>query len=111
MESFDMAVPVKESNSKVQKKLAKEISDGVYNIGVLITPQEFRATKLKEGELTEEIFSVHGRKMPLLDIRKEMLEKHEEFLRLRNDEEYAQMTRETIINGLIRINEFSIDLA
>ena len=47
--------------------------------------------------------------MPLLDIRKEMLKKHKEFLRLQNDEEYAQKTRETI-NGLICINEFSIDL-
>ena len=105
-----MAVPVKESNSKVQKKLAKEISDGVYNIGVLITPQEFRATKLKDGELRKEIFSVYGRKMQLLDIRKEMLKKHKEFLRLRNDEEYGQMIREIIIDGLIRINEFSIGL-
>ena len=38
-----------------------------------------------------------------------MLKKHKEFLRLQNDEEYAQKTRETI-NGLICINEFSIDL-
>ena len=105
-----MAVPVEESNIKVQKKLTREISDEIYNIGVLTAPQEFITTKLKNGELREEIFSIHGRKMPLLDIRKEMLEKHKDFLRLRHDEEYAQMTRETIINGLIRIYEFSIDL-
>ena len=29
MQSFDMAVPVEESDIKVQKKLAKEISDRV----------------------------------------------------------------------------------
>ena len=69
-----------------------------------------RATKLKDGELRKEIFSVYGRKMQLLDIRKEMLKKHKEFLRLRNDEEYGQMIREIIIDGLIRINEFSIGL-
>ena len=39
-----MAVPVGESNIKVQKKLAREISGGIYNIGVLIAPQEFSTT-------------------------------------------------------------------
>ena len=56
-------------------------------------------------------YSVHGREIPLLDIRKEMFEKHQDFLRTRTDKDYTQLTRDSIIEDLCRINEYSIDLA
>ena len=111
METFDTVVPVEHSNIKVIQTLAEDIANGKYIVGVMITPQDFKTTKLVNGEIQEEKYSAHGRKIPLLDIRKEMFEKHQDFLRIRTDEEYAQLTRDSIIEDLCRINEYSIDLA
>ena len=111
METFDTVVPIEQSNIKVIQTLAEDIANGKYNVGVMITPQDFKTTKLVNGEIQEEKYSVHGRKIPLLDIRKEMFEKHQDFLRIRTDEEYPQLTRDSIIEDLCRINEYSIALA
>ena len=97
METFYTVVPVEQSNIKVIQTLAEEISTGKYNVGVLIPPQEIKTTKLVNGEIKEEKYSVHGRKIPLLDIRNEMFEKHRHFMRTRTDEEYNQLTRDSII--------------
>ena len=111
METFDTVVPVEQSNIKVIQTLAEDIANGKYNVGVLIPPQDFKTTKLVNGEIKEEKYSVHGRKIPLLDIRNEMFEKHQDFMRTRTDEEYNQLTRDSIIEDLCRINEYSLDLA
>ena len=111
MESFDTVVPVEQSNFKVKKELADKIADGTYNVGVLIAPQSFKATKLIDGEIKEEQYTVYGRKIPLLDIRKEMFEKHQHYMRSpRTDAEYAQLSRDSIIEDLCRIDEYSSDL-
>ena len=55
METFDTVVPVEQSNIKVIQSLAEEISTGKYNVGVLIPPQEFKTTKLVNGEIRGEI--------------------------------------------------------
>ena len=111
METFDTVVPVEQSNIKVKQTLAEDIANGKYKVGVMITPQDSKTTKLVNEEIQEEKYSVHGRKIPLLDIRKEMFEKHQDFLRIRTDEEYTHLTRDSIIEDLCRINEYSIDLA
>ena len=106
MATFPMSVPVEQPIKKVQKKLAEEISSGKYKVGVLIAPQEFKTIRLQDGEITEEMFSVFGRKNPLLDIRNEMFEKHRDYMRTRTDDQYTQMTKDSIISDLIRINEY-----
>ena len=84
METFDTVVPVEQCNIKVIQTLAEDIANGKYNVGVMITPQDFKTTKLVNGEIQEEKYSVHGRKIPLLDIRKEMFEKHQDFIWMLN---------------------------
>ena len=106
MKSFDTVVPVEQSNIKVKKELAEKIADGTYNVGVLITPQNFKTTKLVDGEIKEEQYFVHGRKIPLIDIRKEMFEKHQHYMRIRTDAEHTQLTRDSIIEDLCRIDEY-----
>ena len=50
---------------------------------------------------------VQGRKVPFNYIQSSLLQRHEHFLRLRKDEEY-DMSRDEIILGLRRINEYDI---
>ena len=107
MTTFSTTVPKEPSTLEVKRKLAEEISNGKYKVGVLIAPQEFKTTKLQDGEIKEEIFTVFGRKNPLLEIRNAMFEQHKDFLRTKTDEQFAQMTRDSIILDLIRIDEFS----
>ena len=40
---------MEEKNSTVGEKLAKDIADGVYEIGHLIVPQEFKKLPLRRG--------------------------------------------------------------
>ena len=49
-------------------------------------------------------------KYPFLTSEKKMLEKHQRYMRTRTDTEYTQLTRDSIIEDLCRINEYSRDL-
>ena len=74
----DITVPSGPSTKKVTEKLKEKIKDGTYKIRDLIVPQKFRKVSLREETLIKEIL-VSGRKIPLCDIRKEMLLKHKVF--------------------------------
>ena len=45
METFDTVVPVEQSNIKVIQTLAEDIANGKCNVGVMITPQDFKNHK------------------------------------------------------------------
>ncbi|XP_057299871.1 uncharacterized protein LOC130630393 [Hydractinia symbiolongicarpus] len=103
----NMSFPVETTNKEVNEKLKDKITTGEYSLGDLIVPQSFTKAILKEDKIIHETVEVSGRKMPLTEIRKNMLEKHLPFMRLRSDKDYENMTQEELILNLKRINEFS----
>ncbi len=74
----------------------------------MIVPQSFKKVVLtKEGTIKTEVFTVSGRKIPLLEIRQCMLTDHEKLgiLRVQNDEYYTAMTDAEVRSRLIQLGE------
>ena len=69
-----VSVPTKIAENQYKKKLLTDIEGGEYTIGELIVPQKYQKLVLDpETNGTKlETFEVQGRKIPLLDIRKEL---------------------------------------
>ena len=63
-----------------------KVESGEYVLGEMIVPQTFKKVSLtKEGHLKTETFTVSGRKIPPLEIRKRMLKEHESLGIMRNE--------------------------
>ena len=104
-------MPVDVTNEKVKENLSKLIKDGKFHMGELIVPQTFEKTIMKNGKIQKEIVEIKGRKIPLKDIRSDMIKQHERYMRNRTDEDFVKLNRNQIIQNLKNINELpSLDL-
>ncbi|XP_047122498.1 uncharacterized protein LOC105847932 [Hydra vulgaris] len=104
-----ISIPMEVSNKVLKDKLEQDIEKGKYRIGKLIVPKTLTKTVCKNNSLVTEEFLVSGRKLSIDDIRADMYENHKAFMRLATDQEYLALSRETIIDGLKRIDEFNDD--
>ena len=59
--------------------------------------------------MVQETTTTEGRKMDLLDIRKNMLKKQEKCMKLRTDDELSLLRKDDIIQKLSQLNEVSPD--
>ena len=71
----------------------------------MIVPQKFEKVSLREETLIKEEILVSGRKIPLCDIRKEMLLKHKVFMKLYCDTKLSQLSRAELVDELKKIHE------
>ena len=71
----DVSVPVEPTNEQIVSQLKEKIVGGSYNIGQLIVPQSYEKIVLINDKLVQETTTTEGRKMDLLDVRKNMLKK------------------------------------
>ena len=72
-----------------------------------MVPQKFTKIKIVDGKIENEEFVVQGRKIALSEIRKNLLEKHNNYLRIQNDQYYNNITQDEVIGELKRINEYA----
>ena len=105
----DVSVPVEPTNEGILSQLKEKILDGTYNIGQLIVPQSYEKIVLINDKLVQETTTTEGRKMDLLDIRKNMLKKQEKYMKLRTDDELSLLTKDDILQELSQINELAPD--
>lgn len=77
-------------------------------MGEVVTPKSYKKLTLNpDGTLKEEYFTVSGRKIPLLEIRKNILHQQEDSLvRNHSDADYETMTYEDIKTRLQEIGEY-----
>ena len=68
--------PVEQTNQQVLKQLKEKITMGVYKVGDLIEPQDFQKVSVKGGKIVTENFFISDRKIPLEEIRYELLHKY-----------------------------------
>ncbi|XP_065661972.1 uncharacterized protein LOC136084831 [Hydra vulgaris] len=104
-----ISIPIEVSNKVLKDMLEQDIEKGKYRIGKLIVPKTFTKTVCKNNNLVTEEFLVYGRKLSINDIRADMLKNHKAFMRFRTDQEYLDLSRETIVDSLKRIDEFNDD--
>ena len=69
----DISIPTEVTNENIKKKLKEKIKHGSYLIGNLIVPQSFERVILRDNTIIVDEVVVHGRKIPMTEIRKKCL--------------------------------------
>ena len=73
----EITTPVLRTNAALRKTLRAKIRTGEYCLGEIIAPKRYKTLMLQpDGTLKTEYFTVSGRKIPLFQIRKALLEEH-----------------------------------
>ena len=100
-------MPVPKTTKKMHQQLRERVENGTYNIGEPIVPRKFRKID-SSGKYTE--VTVMGRKIPLVQIRRELLRIHKEAGFVRPP--YQQSSdRASLIDTLKAIGEFKPELS
>ena len=74
----EITTPIPRTNAALRKTLRAKIRTGEYRLGEIIAPKRYKKLMLKpDGALKTGYFTVSGRKIPLLEILKALLEEHE----------------------------------
>ena len=95
-----ITVPVDQSNSQVTKQLKEKIEKGIYKVGDLIVPQEFKKLTINQRNIAAENVRKSGRKIPLKEIRNELLDRNRKFVCLTTDEELNNLTEMDLVKYL-----------
>lgn len=67
----EITTPVPRTSTAIRDTLRQKIANGEYRLGEIIAPKSYKKLTLhSDGTLKEEYFRVSGRKIPLLEIRK-----------------------------------------
>ena len=98
--------PVEQTNQQVLKQLKEKITMGVYKVGDLIEPQDFQKVSVKGGKIVTENFFISDRKIPLEEIRYELLHKYKKYMRLTTDEMLNNLTKPDMLKYLKNIREY-----
>ena len=104
----EITTPVPRTNKEIQQTLQAKIESGEYCLGEAVVPRQYKKLVIDfNGTLVEEEFTVSGRKIPLLEIRKRLLWKHEKegLIRKHSDEHYNNMTDEEVRKQLTQLEE------
>ena len=102
-----ISIPVEETNDELMRQLKQKIALGTYQVGNLIVPQVFEKVAIKDDRIVYEKVTIAGRKIPLLEIRKELLDKNNKYMRLRTNDELDHLCKDDLIINLKQINEFT----
>ena len=102
----DISIPVPRTNTKIREDIKKMIENGTYSVGVPVVESELSKLGISsEGEVIQKKVIVQARKFPLKDIRTEALARNNNYLRIKNDDYYDQLTKDEIIAELKKIHE------
>ena len=68
------------------------VESGELSLGVPCVPYRMMKFTTKDGELEKVELNIIGRKFPLHEIRKQLLARHETYMRLNTDDEIDSMS-------------------
>ena len=71
-----VSLPMPRPYKYLKEELLKKIKRGEILIGELIEPKCYIRIKFKKGKIVKEKVEIHGRKLPLEEIRKRIFEEH-----------------------------------
>ena len=101
--SFPTYQPLKKQKEQVQER----IDSGEICIGKEICPTSYSRYTAHEGEIRQDNIQVNARKIPLIEIRKKLLDKHEELglMRLHSNEYYTTLSTDIVKEKLLELRE------
>ena len=73
----------------------------------MVVPQKFTKIKIVDGKIEDEEFDAQGKRISLPEINKNLLEKHNNYLRIQNDQYYNNITQVEVTGELKRINKYA----
>ena len=98
------AVPSNPTVKKVKEAWANMITTGRYTLGEPCAPYSLTHYDVQSGKLEKTNVTVYGRKIPLSDIRKKLLQQQEKYMRLFTDDTITNMTKEEVLQFFSSIN-------
>ena len=104
-----ISLPTEESTEEINKQLNEKIEQGIYKLGELIIPQVYEKVTLQNNKLTTQEIEIRGRRVNLLDIRRDMFEKHKKFMKLHSNEQIENLSQTDVVNLLRKIHEYTED--
>ena len=104
----EITVPVPSSADNIRKKVRDMLNEGKLKLGELLEPKQYKRFILRKGEIVEEIFTVNGRKYPLLQIRENSLKDHalQGLMRENLEDHLNRMTKPELLRSLWKIHEY-----
>ena len=71
----------------------------------MIVPQSFERVFLRDNAVIVDEVVVHGRKIPMTEIRKKIFKDHNPYMRLTSDKDFEKLTREKLTDELHDLGE------
>ena len=87
-----ITMPMKKPSAFYKNKLSEEIEKGVILIGEEVVEKNSEYFKIDNGKVITASTQTHARKIPLLDVRKRLLQKHEELGLVRSNLKHQKET-------------------
>ena len=107
--SCGVSQPAKPTTSFIREGIKSAIKEGKFNLGEKCTGTILCTHKLENGQVVNKEIHVHGQKIPLIDVRRRLLKRHEAAGLMREHvlslEEYASLPREELILQLTELGE------
>ena len=88
----EVSMPSMPSLPSLKSSINALIDSGELSLGELCCPFTLEKGKVVAGAIEKSSSMVYGRKIPLLEIRKKLIQKQEKFMHLLSDEEIESMT-------------------
>ena len=100
----EISVPSTLTPEAVRNEWKKLIDNGELSLGRPCVPYNMVKYATKDGELEQKELTIVGRKFPLIQIRQDLLSKHEKYMRLTTDAEIESMTYSDLNTMLSQYN-------
>ena len=100
MPGGEVSVSAHQTADRIKNDWDKMIKNGTLLLGEPCYPQTLINYTLKQGELRRSESTVYGRKVQALEIRKRLLQKHEQLMHLHSDQEINCMNKTELISLL-----------
>ena len=100
----EISVPCHKTVDAIKDDCSSMIESGELTLGEPCAPYTVMKYAIINGEVQQSEIGVYGRKVSLLHIRKKLLKKHENFMRLHTDTQIDSMSRCEIFAILSKSN-------
>jgi len=104
MPGGEISVPCHKTAEQVKADWEEMIQSGRLTLGEPCAPYKLTKYAIVDGEIRKTETNIHGRKIPLLDIRQKLLNTQEKYMRLHTDSDLQHMSRSALIAILERGN-------
>ncbi|KAK3734075.1 hypothetical protein QZH41_019813 [Actinostola sp. cb2023] len=101
----EISFSIPRQNILVQDEIKQKIASGEFNLGVpVLETNDVKLVITSEGLIEKKQTALEARKYPFGDIRRNSLHKNDEFMKIKADEVYDNMSKEDAVDHLKELN-------